>query len=313
MLQISWAQLLQWLQRRNKTTLPSLAPAGRPYKSNKTGILLGCFHPSVLPAGQGLVFFCYATAGPLPAAGRACLPFRVLRSHFSSSLLSSLPAQPAPKLLPLHRRSCSPAASHWLGPLLPGGSWELVSRSSHLIQTKHLQGNASESRKPGLRNRVGVLGHMLANFSLVFCPNRYLVTRRSRATQSRKTGREIQLWAVGILPLDVGEAVSHLCYKSGQAATQTQSPQPKLGTFHTPTFNGMCLIFHPSSPLFFTGWTSHTDTGGILVTSADHQTLPLYSSFIKSRNTPYKRVKASNNYKTYPKYVNNNPVPLNTF
>lgn len=41
-----------------------------------------------------------AMAGPPPAAGRAHLPFGALYSHFSSSLFSSLPAQPAPKLLP---------------------------------------------------------------------------------------------------------------------------------------------------------------------------------------------------------------------
>lgn len=51
-----------------------------------------------------------ATAGPLPAAGRACLLFRALHSHFS--LLSSLPAQPAPKLLPLHHCFGSCAVSH---------------------------------------------------------------------------------------------------------------------------------------------------------------------------------------------------------
>lgn len=96
-------------------------------------------------------------------------------------------------------------------------------------------------------------------------------------------------------------------------ATQTKFPQPKLGTFTTPTFSGRSLIFHPSSPLFFTGWISPANTGWILVTSADDQTLVLYSPFIKARNTPYKRVKASNNYKTFPKYINNNPVLPDTF
>lgn len=105
------------------------------------------------------------------------------------------------------------------------------------------------------------------------------------------------------------------CYKSDQMATQTQSPQPKLGIFATFTFNGRSLIFHSSSPLFFTGYTSCTDTVNTMNPGdfADHQPLPLYSSFITARNAPYKSIKASINYKTHPKYRNNNPVPLNTF
>lgn len=111
---------------------------------------------------------CQLQGGPIPFQG-PLLPLLQLAAL-------QLAAQPDPKLLPPHCCSCSPAVSHWLGPLLPGGSWKLVSRRSHLVQTKHLQQKASESRKPGLRKWVSVLCHMLANFSLILCRNRYSVT-----------------------------------------------------------------------------------------------------------------------------------------
>lgn len=175
-LQIPQAQLLQWLQWRNKTTLPSLAPVDRRYKSNKTGILLGCFHPSVLPAGRGPVFFCYGYGwssasfweGSSPFWG-PLLPLLQLTALQPSCTASSQAAASSP-----------PAVSHWLGPLLPGGGWEFVSRSSHLIQTKHLQGNVSESRKPELKNRVSGLCCVLANFSLIFCPDKYAATHTEK-------------------------------------------------------------------------------------------------------------------------------------
>lgn len=184
MLQIPWAQLLQWLQRRNKTTLPSLASVGRPYKSNKTGILLGCFHPSVLPAGQGPVFFCYGY-GWAPASLQGG-PVSLSGSSAPTSPARCSPAFLHSQLPSCCLRSCSPAVPHWLGPLLPGGSWESVSRSSHLIQTQHLQGNAAQARKPDLRNRVSVLSHVLANFSLVFCPKRYSVTFTEKQSNSEE-------------------------------------------------------------------------------------------------------------------------------
>lgn len=136
-------------------------------------------------------------------------------------------------------------------------------RAASSIQTKHLQGSVSEPRKPDLRNRVSVPCHMVANFSLLFSAPAGIqsLTWRSEAARRRKTVREIQLWYAGIFPLDVGEAVSHLCYKCDQTATQTKSPQPKLGTFTTPHIQWQVFVFHPSSPIFFTGWISRTDTG----------------------------------------------------
>lgn len=67
-----------------------------------------------------------AMAGALPAAGRAPLPLRVFWSQFSISQLSRSHAEPAAASVPLLLLPCS---SYWLGPLLPGDSWELVSRS----------------------------------------------------------------------------------------------------------------------------------------------------------------------------------------
>lgn len=134
-----------------------------------------------------------AVAGHLPAAVTSCLAFRVF--HFSSSLFSSLTTQPAPRLLPLRHCFCFPAVSHWLGALLPGWSWESVSRSSHLIQMKHLQGTASESRKFDRRNWVSVLCHVRANFFLVFCPNRYSVTHMEKQSnlEQEECGRDLAL------------------------------------------------------------------------------------------------------------------------
>lgn len=110
---------------------------------------------------------CQLQGGPIPFQG-PLLPLLQLAAL-------QLPAQPDPKLLPPRCCSCSPAVSNWLGPLLPGGSWKLGSRRSHLVQTKHLQEKASESRKPALRKWASALCHMLANFSLILCPNRYSV------------------------------------------------------------------------------------------------------------------------------------------
>lgn len=62
----------------------------------------------------------------------------------------------------------------------------MVSRSCHLIQTELLQGNAAQARKPDLRNRVSVLCHVLANFSLVFCPKRYSVTYTEKQSNSEE-------------------------------------------------------------------------------------------------------------------------------